>query len=132
MSQGKLTLTFAALASLLALAMADAHAAVPAGETWRGVVSGGSAMVRASLERIGDRVALRFGEPRNCRIDAELLQEDAAGARFRFQPVANGGHFCDQLYPGELRVAITASGASVAFTHHGHAWSGELPLAGKP
>lgn len=132
MSQGKLTSTAAAFALLLALATTDVRAAGAAGETWQGVVSGGSAVVRASLERIGDRVALRFGEPRNCRIDAELLQEVAGNARFRFHPAANGGHFCDQLYPGDLRVAVTASGVSVAFTHAGQAWSGRLAVAGKP
>jgi hypothetical protein len=132
MSQGKLTSAFAACASLLALATADVRAAVPAGEAWQGVVSGGSAVVRVSLERIGDRVALRFGEPRNCRIDAELLQEAAGHARFRFHPPANGGHFCDQLYPGDLRVATTPSGISVAFTHGRQAWSGELAVTGKP
>jgi len=93
---------------------------------WRGVVEAGEVRTRVVAARRGEMLRLRFGEPYNCEIPAELLDEKADGAHYRFNPPANGGGFCAGLYPGSVLIQAREPGVRMTFERSGRAWSGDL------
>lgn len=110
---------------LLLASMTSAHAAVPEGQ-WSGVLKGGDRALRVVATRDGESLTLRFGEPGNCTVPAEVLDEDAVSAVFRFNLSTNGGAFCVSLYPGEVRARSEAGTLHLAFTNKGLDWAGAL------
>lgn len=132
MSQGKCWIRrrVGVLCMLLAT-MGSAHAAVAEGE-WSGVVKDGDRTLRVIAMRDGARLTLRFGEPGNCVIPAELLDEDMASAVFRFDLSTNGGAFCMALYPGEVRTRSEGETLHLSFTRKGIDWTGALPPLDSP
>lgn len=113
---------------LLAVPAAFAQQAAPTSGAWRGTLSS-SAKEKVAVEAAFDTrsVSLRFDEPYNCRIAANVLDTEAGSTRYRFKPSQNGGDFCDRLYPGD--VVVTAASATVKVSieiKKATAWSGEL------
>jgi hypothetical protein len=101
----------------------------PAGATgsqWKGVVKAGDSVLRVTAMRDGEMLRLRFGEPQNCAVPAELLNEEAAFAIFRFNLSANGGAFCTGLYPGDVRTSIEDGRLRLSFGRKGRDWEGVL------
>jgi hypothetical protein len=93
---------------------------------WKGVINAGDSVLRVTAMRDGEMLRLRFGEPQNCAIPAELLNEEAAFAVFRFNLSANGGAFCTGLYPGDVRASIEDGRLRLSFGRKGRDWEGML------
>ena len=109
-------------------------ASAPAGAAsaqWKGVLNAGGSVLRVTAARDGEMLRLRFGEPQNCAIPAELLDEGGSSATFRFNLSANGGAFCTGLYPGEVRTSVEDGRLRLSFERKGRGWEGVLaPIAG--
>lgn len=132
MSHGTLTtMRHLGLCTVLLATCSAAHAAMPDGR-WSGVIRSGEDAARAVATRRGEMIQVRFGEPHNCHLPAELLDEDGGAAQFRFNPSPNGGRFCAGLYPGAVRVKAVESGMQLSFERSGRTWSGLLAPSTAP
>lgn len=120
----------ASLLCLLLAATGSAWATAPAGH-WKGIMKAGDSVVRTTATGSGEIMQMRFGEPHNCAIPAELLDAEGTTASYRFDPSSNGGAFCDTLYPGSMQVTEADGRLRVMFTRAGRTWSGDLSPAGK-
>lgn len=124
------------LAPLFAHAQAHPDAATAA--TWVGVdtADGRPSSVRLALQPASDTAQIVFGEPRNCRLDARLshqgdgqLQYDLVGA--------NGGRWCNRLYPGSVQLQVGEGQATLQVRSDAAAsevslWaSGQVPAAAR-
>jgi hypothetical protein len=126
MSHGTLTkIRHLGLCAILLAACGAADARIPDGQ-WSGVVRAGDDATRVVATRRGEKLQLRFREPHNCQLPAELLEEMDGEAHFRFNPSSNGGGFCAGLYPGAVLIHAVDSGLQLEFERSGRAWSGDL------
>ena len=126
MSHGRLTAArITSLLAVLTAGVGTAAAAAAVGQ-WSGIMKAEGDLVRAVATRGKTMIQMSFGEPYNCRIPAELLDEDASTARYRFNPSSNGGGFCAGLYPGTAHVVMADDGLHVTFRHADRTWSGVL------
>lgn len=122
----------AARAALVAFALfspvSESHAALPE-EAWQGIVTHENATekVRVRMTMARERLVLKFGEPANCSIVAERFDHSNLGEEYRFRPVANGGAFCNRLYPGTATLrAGGEDGRVLSFPRQGRDWRGLL------
>lgn len=102
----------ALLVPLFAQAQADPEAAMPAVWVGTDTLDGRPTSVRLALQPASDTAQIVFGEPRNCRLDARLfhrgdgqLQYDLVGA--------NGGRWCNRLYPGRVQLQVQGNLATL-------------------
>lgn len=113
------------LAPLFAHAQAHPDAVTPA--TWVGVdtADGRPSSVRLALQPASDTAQVVFGEPRNCRLDARL--SDQGDGQLHYDLVgANGGRWCNRLYPGRMQVQVRDGQATLQL--HGDGAAAEVPL----
>ncbi|WP_440326481.1 hypothetical protein [Luteibacter sp.] len=132
MSHGTLTkIRGLGLCTILFAACGVADARIPDGQ-WSGVLRAGDDATRVVAMRRGEKLQLRFREPHNCQLPAELLDEKDGEAQFRFNPPPNGGGFCAGLYPGDVLIREGESSLRLAFERSGRAWSGDLSPSPAP
>jgi len=132
MSHGTLTkMRGFGLCTILLAGIGAADASTP-GVRWSGVLKAENGSTRVMAMRGGELLRLRFGEPYNCEIPAELLDENPDGAQYRFNPPPNGGGFCAGLYPGSVLIQARESGVHMTFDRAGRVWSGDLSTSPAP
>jgi hypothetical protein len=105
-----------------------ARDAPPDEGAWRGVVATSvQNTVRVDLTIGGGKASMHFGEPANCRIVANHLQDADGASYYRFTPPRNGGGFCARLYPGDLTIDGPAPDSiAVVFQRSESRWAGIL------
>jgi hypothetical protein len=119
------------LCTILFAGMGAADASTP-DIRWSGVLKADKDMTRVMAMRRGEMLRLRFGEPYNCEVPAELLDENADEALYRFNPPPNGGGFCAGLYPGGALIRAGESALHLSFERSGRVWSGDLAPSPAP
>jgi hypothetical protein len=117
-----------AVALLIAFGTAIAQQTAPPSGSWSGVLrSDNHARVRVDAQFSSNGVSLHFADPFSCRIDAGFVENSSDGIYYAFHPSANGGAFCDKLYPGELVLSpLTNAGLPLSLNNGTARWSGTL------
>jgi hypothetical protein len=100
------------LVPLLAQAQTHSDAATPAAWAGSDSVDARPSSLRLTLQPSTDSLQLAFGEPRNCRLDARLTGTDEGLTQYDVTSV-NGGRYCNQLYPGRVRLDVQGARATL-------------------
>lgn len=100
----------ALFAPLLAQAQLHPDAATPT--AWAGVdiVDARPSSVRLLPQAGSDTLQIVFGQPRHCRLEARATAGGAGPARYEITG-SSGGRYCNQWYPGQMKLDTAASPA---------------------